>query len=141
MVSKNILVDISPIGTFTFFAYVFNDEEGKVGFGLFPNDGPCPVIYLLNVHNNKVKIFFNEELIIKICEQSRFSTNERREIFRKFIEYASRMEKKAARLVFRDCKMSFLTESREMVKYKRLYIHYKSSFNLTGDSLASIEPA
>ncbi|QBR13178.1 hypothetical protein [Sphingobacterium sp. CZ-2] len=141
MVSKNILVDISPIGTFTFFAYVFNDEEGRVGFGLFPNDGPSPVIYLLNVQNNRVKIFFNEKLIVQICEQSQFNTNERREIFRKFIEYASKMEKKAARLVFRDCKMSYLTESRDMVKYKRLYIHYKNPLSLTGDQFAANEPA
>ncbi len=141
MVSKNILVDTTNIGTFKFFAYVFNDEEGKVGFGLFPNDGPCPLVYLLNVQGNKIKIFFNDDLIMRICEQSKFSTNERRELFRQFLDYASKMEKKAARLVFRDSKMSYLAESREMVRYKRLYIHYKNPMSFMGDHVAANEPA
>lgn len=133
MLSKNILVDSSVIGTVKFYAYVFNDESGRVGFGLFPNDGSEPIVYLLNVQGSRIKIFFNERIILLICQQSRFSTNERRNFFREFLDFATSMEKKAARLVFRDNKMTYMADTREMIKYKRLYIHYKSPVSSKDD--------
>ena len=125
MVTKNILVDSALIGTVHFYAYVFNTDNATIGFGLFPNNGPRPIFYLLNPIGNKITLHFDEELILKICQQSRFSTHERRMLFREFLDYATKMEKKAAQLVFRETKMNYLADSREMVKYKRMYVHFK----------------
>ena len=130
MITKNILVDSAPVGTFHFYAYVFNTDDGVIGFGLFPNDGPKPICYLLNRQSNKVTLHFDEELILYICQQSQYSTMEKRMLFKEFLEYATKMEKKAARLLFRDIKVDYLADSREMVKYKRMYIHFPGSMAL-----------
>src|SRR5690606_40125126 len=124
MVSKNILVDSALIGTVHFYAYVFNTEDGVIGFGLFPNDGPRPIFYLLHEKGAKTTLRFDEELILWICEQSRFSTQERRRLFKSFLEYSSSLEQKIAKLIFRDLKMAYLADSREVVRYKRMYVHY-----------------
>ena len=124
MITKNILVDSTLVGTVHFYAYVFNTDDGVIGFGLFPNDGPRPICYLLNRQGNKVTLHFDEEIIQMICQQSKFSTMEKRILFKEFLDYATKMEKKAARLLFRDIKVNYLADSREMVKYKRMYIHY-----------------
>jgi len=127
MISKNILVDSALVGTIHFYAYVFNTDDGITGFGLFPNNGPRPIFYLLNPQGNKISLHFDEELILMVCQQSQFSTLERRRLFREFLDYATKMERKAARLVFRDTKMNYLADSREMVKYKRMYVHFSNS--------------
>ena len=124
MVSKNILVDSALIGTVHFYAYVFNDENGVIGFGLFPNDGPHPIFYVLHEKKTKTTLRFNDELILWICQQSQFSTQERRVLFKKFLEYSSSIEQKVAKLIFRDLKMAYLADSREVVRYKRMYVHY-----------------
>lgn len=131
MISKNILVDSALIGTIHFYAYVFNTDDGVTGFGFFPNNGPRPIFYLLNCSGNKISLHFDEELIMMICQQSKFGTQEKRMLFTEFLDYASRMERKAARLVFRDSKMNYLADSREMVKYKRMYVHYKDPLQTT----------
>ncbi len=127
MVTKNILVDSALIGTMHFYAYVFNTDNGVIGFGLFPNNSARPIFYLLNSHGTRITLHFDEELILNVCQQSSFSTHERRLLFREFLDFATKMEKKAAQLVFRDTKMNYLADSREMVKYKRMYVHYKDS--------------
>lgn len=134
MITKNILVDSALVGTVHFYAYVFNTDDGVIGFGLFPNDGPHPICYLLNRQGNKVTLHFDEDIILYICQQSRFSTMEKRTLFKEFLDYATKMEKKAARLVFRDVKVNYLADSREMVKYKRLYIHYTDQFSSSKNS-------
>ena len=126
MISKNILVDTTLIGTIQFYTYVFNDQEGKIGFGLFPNNSPDPLVYLLNIKDSKLKLFYNDDLILWICIQSQFKTEERRSLFKIFLDYVSKMEKKAANMIFKDKKMTYLADSREMLKYKRLYIHYNN---------------
>ena len=127
MVTKNILVESALIGTIHFYAYVFNTDNGVIGFGLFPNNSPRPIFYLLNSHGTRISLHFDEDLILNVCQQSNFSTHERRMLFREFLDFATKMEKKAAQLVFRDTKMNYLADSREMVKYKRMYVHYKDS--------------
>ncbi|MGO1595220.1 MAG: hypothetical protein ACTHZ1_04205 [Sphingobacterium sp.] len=124
MVSKNILVDSALIGTVHFYAYVFNTKDGVIGFGLFPDDGPRPIFYVLHEKGAKTTLRFDEELIHRICEQSRFSTQERRMLFKNFLEYSSSLEHKIAKLIFKDLKMAHLADSREVVRYKRLYVHY-----------------
>lgn len=127
MVTKNILVDSALIGTIHFYAYVFNTDNGVIGFGLFPNNSPRPIFYLLNSQGTKITLHFDEELILKVCQQSNFSTHERRMLFREFLDFSTKMEKKAAQLVFRDTKMNYLADSREMVKYKRMYVHFRDT--------------
>lgn len=124
MISKNILVDSAVIGTVHFYAYVFNNDEGMIGFGLFPDDGPRPIFYLLHEKGAKTTLHFDDELILWICEQSRFTTRERRMLFKEFLEYSSSLEYKMSRLIFRDLKMAYLADSREVVRYKRMYVHY-----------------
>jgi len=127
ILSKNILIDSTLIGTIQFYAYVFNNEAGKIGFGLFPNDGPKPIVYLLNDQGTKISLLFEEDIILKICQQSHYSTAERRLLFKEFLDYVTIMEKKASRMIFKDTKMTYLGDSREVLKYKRLYVHYENS--------------
>lgn len=127
MLSKNILIDSTLIGTIQFYAYVFNNEAGKIGFGLFPNDGPKPIVCLLNEQGNKISLLFEEDIILKICQQSNYTTAERRVLFKEFLDYVTIMEKKASRMIFKDTKMTYLGDSREVLKYKRLYVHYENS--------------
>lgn len=124
MVSKNILVDSAVIGTVHFYAYVFNNVDGVIGFGLFPNDGPNPIFYVLHEKGAKTTLRFDDELILQICEQSEFSTQQRRILFKEFLTYSSSLEQKMAKLIFRDLKMAYLADSREVVRYKRMYIHF-----------------
>src|SRR5690606_36707836 len=112
MITKNILVESAWIGTMHFYAYVFNTDSGVIGFGLFPNNSARPIFYLLNSHGTKITLHFDEELILNVCQQSSFSTDERRLLFREFLDFATQMEKKAAQLVFRDTKMNYLADSR-----------------------------
>ncbi|MGJ1205035.1 hypothetical protein [Sphingobacterium lactis] len=126
MVSKNILVDTTLIGTLQFYVYVFNTETGAIGFGMFINDGPKPIFYLLNGNGSRITLNFDDEQILWLCQQSTFSTDERRMLFKEFLAYATKMEKKAANLVFRDAKMNYLSESREIIRYKRMYVHFQN---------------
>ncbi|MGM1429618.1 hypothetical protein ACS126_10200 [Sphingobacterium lactis] len=126
MVSKNILVDTTLIGTLQFYVYVFNTETGVIGFGMFINDGPKPIFYLLNGNGSRITLNFDDEQILWLCQQSTFSTDERRMLFKEFLAYATKMEKKAANLVFRDAKMNYLSESREIIRYKRMYVHFQN---------------
>ncbi len=127
MITKNILVDSALVGTIHFYAYVFNTVDGVRGFGLFPNNGPKPIFYLLNPNGNKTTLHFDDDLILWLCKQSKFSTQERRLLFREFLDYATQMERKAAKLIFRDSKMVYLADSREVIKYKRMYVHFQET--------------
>ncbi len=125
MFSKNILVESALVGTIHFYAYVFNNPQGLIGFGIFPNNGPQPIVYFLNKKSNRISLHFDEEMIIQMCEKSTFSTMERRLLFKNFLDFVIRMEGKAADIVFKGAKMTYLSSSREVVKYKRMYIHCK----------------
>lgn len=125
MISKNILVDSALIGTIHFYAYVFNNYDGQIGFGLFTNDGPKPIVYFLRSKTSRTTLHFDDEIIFWLCDQSEFSTQERRHLFKEFLDFAIRMERKAAEMIFKDVKMTTLSDSREIIKYKRLYIHYQ----------------
>lgn len=134
MFSKNILVESALVGTIHFYAYVFNNPQGLIGFGIFPNNGPHPIVYFLNKKSNRISLHFDEEMIIQMCEKSTFTTTERRLLFKKFLDFVIRLEEKAADIVFKGAKMTYLSNSREIVKYKRIYIHCKKGLSRQASS-------
>ncbi len=125
MVSKNILVDSAMIGTIHFYAYIFNNHDGQIGFGLFTNDGPDPIVYFLHSKSHRTTLHFDDDIILWLGEQSEFNTQQRRTLFKEFLDFAIRMERKAAEVIFKDLKMTNLSDSREIIKYKRMYIHFQ----------------
>ncbi|MFZ4263718.1 hypothetical protein ACFRAE_16895 [Sphingobacterium sp. HJSM2_6] len=136
MISKNIFVGSCFIGSLQFYTYLFNDEIGDVGLGLFINDREYPLYYIINTKTNKVHISLDEQQFFEICKQSKFSVSERRGIFQEFMKYMQEMEHLGAKLMFKNEKIKYLSSSREMLKYKRIYIHYNE---LKGDFTAILQ--
>lgn len=124
MISKNIFVGSSFIGSLQFSTYLFNNEKGEVGLGIFVNDRNYPLYHIMNAKPNKINISLDEEQFVEICRKSVFSVSERRVIFQDFVKYIQEMELLGSKLMFKRDKVKFLSSSREILKYKRIYIHY-----------------
>ncbi len=124
MISKNIFVGSSFIGSLQFSTYLFNNEKGEVGLGIFVNDRNYPLYHIMNAKPNKINISLDEEQFVEICRKSVFSVSERKVIFQDFVKYIQEMELLGSKLMFKRDKVKFLSSSREILKYKRIYIHY-----------------
>ena len=122
MCTKIIFVDTRVIGKISFDCYIFNNELGRIGFGIFINNGPQPMISFIKEYGNRISVDFDEQSIQGIADNSTFSLAKRTKIFNEFIAYVREMEERAFRLVFRDAEMVYIADSRKIADYRVLYL-------------------
>lgn len=122
MYTKLISIDNQRIGTVDFYAYVVKIGEDQVGFALFMNDMETPLVCFKRDSPKTVNFQIDEEQFVWILQNSKFTSEERIEIYKNFECFLRSMEQKAVNYIFKDTKMTYVSNSRDLVRYKQRYI-------------------
>src|SRR5690606_20524056 len=122
MLHKLICLDNLQIGTVYFSAFVVNLDGGNTGFALYINQESDPIFIFRKEKKNEVSFHVNEEQFFWIVKNSQFSPGERQDFFAEFVEFLRLMEDKVSNYVFKREKLIRFTNSRDIVRYKYLYL-------------------
>jgi thiamine kinase-like enzyme len=122
MLHKLICLENLQIGTVHFSAFVVNLDGGNTGFALFINQENDPIFIFRKEKKNEVSFHVNEEQFFWIVKNSQFTPGERQNFFAEFVEFLRLMEEKVSNYVFKREKLIRFTNSRDIVRYKYLYL-------------------
>lgn len=122
MLHKLICLENLQIGTVHFSAFVVNLDGGNTGFALFINQQNDPIFIFRKEKKNEVSFHVNEEQFFWIVKNSQFTAGERRVFFAEFVDFLRLMEDKVSNYVFKHEKLIRFTNSRDIVRYKYLYL-------------------
>ncbi len=122
MLHKLICLENLQIGTVHFSAFVVNLDGGNTGFALFINQQNDPIFIFRKEKKNEVSFHVNEEQFFWIVKNSQFTAGERQVFFAEFVDFLRLMEDKVSNYVFKHEKLIRFTNSRDIVRYKYLYL-------------------
>ncbi|MFZ4860950.1 hypothetical protein ACL9RF_02060 [Sphingobacterium sp. Mn56C] len=119
-----ILVDSVQIGVFLFLGYIIEGPNKECGFAIYISDADRPVLWMLkDTDGNKVTIHLDEDIIAHIATKSKSDFTQRKQNFKKILDFIVSSEKKAAYMVFKGMEMEYFSDTKLLAKAKSKYIH------------------
>lgn len=122
MFTKLIVIDTQKIGTVHFQAFVVNIREEEVGFAIFMNEIETPLLYFYRDGEESITFKIDNEQFLGIVKNSKFSSQERKELYKEFEFFLRTMEERATAYLFRNAVVKYITNSRDIIRYKNYYI-------------------
>ncbi|MFD1770586.1 hypothetical protein [Sphingobacterium suaedae] len=122
MFTKLIAIDDQKIGTVHFYAFVVKIDHDEVGFALFMNNLPSPLLYFKKEGKDHVNFKIDNELFLWIVKNSKFSRDERKQLYADFEFFLRAMEQRAKAYLFKNAQVQYISNSRDIIRYKNYYI-------------------
>ena len=122
MFDKLIAVDNQKIGTIHFYAFVIELEKDEVGFAIFMDDSCTPLLYFFRDGIDSITFKINTDQFITIVKNSTFPIEIRKELYKEFEFFLRTMEERATAYLFKSAKVKYISNSREIIRYKNYYI-------------------
>jgi len=127
MFTKLIAIDDQQIGTVHFYAYVIKLQDDEVGFALFMNELETPLLYFYREGKDSITFKIDNTQFLGIVKNSKFSKEERKELYQEFEFFLRTMEERATAYLFKDATVKYITNSRDIIRYKNYYISAKTN--------------
>lgn len=122
MFTKLIAVDDQKIGTVHFYAFVIKIEKDDIGFAIFMDEMPTPLLYFYRDGVNSITFKIDNEQFLSIVKKSKFTSEERKELYNEFEFFLRTMEERATAYLFKNAVVKYITNSRDIIRYKNYYI-------------------
>ncbi|MBD1425370.1 hypothetical protein [Sphingobacterium arenae] len=122
MFTKLISVDNQKIGTVDFYAYVIKIQNDEVGFAIFIDELPTPLLYFYRDSIDSITFKIDNEQFLGIVKNSKFPSEMRKELYKEFEFFLRTMEQRATAYLFKNATVKYITNSRDIIRYKNYYI-------------------
>ncbi|TDS11784.1 hypothetical protein [Sphingobacterium paludis] len=122
MFAKLIAIDSQKIGTVYFHAFVVKMDKEEVGFAMYINDLPVPLLYFSRDQPDSITFKINNEQFLSIVKNSKFNRDERKSLYKDFEFFLRIMEERATAYIFKTATVKYITNSRDIIRYKNYYI-------------------
>ncbi len=122
MFTKLIAVDDQKIGTVHFHAFVIKIQKDEVGFAIFMNELPTPLLYFYRDSINSITFKIDNDQFLGIVKNSKFTSEVRKELYKEFEFFLRTMEERATAYLFKNATVKYITNSRDIIRYKNYYI-------------------
>lgn len=122
MFTKLIAIDDQKIGTVHFYAYVVKIDVDDVGFAIFMDNMGTPLLYFSKKGVNTVNFKIDNDQFLWIVKNSKFSKSERKLLYQEFEFFLRAMEQRAKAYLFKNATVHYISNSRDIVRYKNHYI-------------------
>ncbi|WDF67376.1 hypothetical protein PQ465_13785 [Sphingobacterium oryzagri] len=122
MFTKLIAIDNQLIGTVHFHAFVVNLGGDDVGFALFMNDLPDPLLYFSKEGTDQVNFTIDNQQFLWIVKNSKFTREDRKRFYDQFEFFLRAMEQRAKAYLFKNSTVQYISNSRDIIRYKNYYI-------------------
>lgn len=122
MFTKLIAIDNQLIGTVHFHAFVVNFANHDVGFALFMNDFPKPLLYFSKETIDRVNFNIDNDQFLWIVKNSKFTREDRKKFYDQFEFFLRAMEQRAKAYLFKNSTVKYISNSRDIIRYKNYYI-------------------
>ncbi|PRD47175.1 hypothetical protein [Sphingobacterium haloxyli] len=122
MFTKLIAIDDQKIGTVHFHAYIIKIQEDEVSFAIFMDELRTPLLYFYRDSINSVSFKIDNEQFLGIVRNSKFTGEERKELYKEFEFFLRTMEERATAYLFKTATVKYITNSRDIIRYKNYYI-------------------
>lgn len=122
MFTKLIVIDNQKIGTVDFHAFVVKIGEDEIGFAIFMNELTTPLLYFYRDGVDSITFKIDNEQFLGIVKNSKFTREERIELYKEFEFFLRTMEERATAYLFKNASVKYITNSREIIRYKNYYI-------------------
>ncbi|HLT87596.1 MAG TPA: hypothetical protein VKZ57_08400 [Sphingobacterium sp.] len=122
MFTKLIAVDNQKIGTVHFYAFVIKIQDDEVGFAIFMNELPTPLLYFYRDSINSITFKIDNDQFLGIVKNSKFTSEVRKELYKEFEFFLRTMEERATAYLFKNAEVKYITNSRDIIRYKNYYI-------------------
>lgn len=118
-----IFVDATNIGLFYFRAFIFENDQHEVCFGIFLDDHTSPLIWFEQTKENSVALHIDYNLAQLIRDHSQSDRKQRSINFKEFMRFVKDSERVASKMVFRGKHIEFLSKSLGLADIKRNYVN------------------
>ena len=122
MFAKLIAIDSEKIGTLHFHAFVVKMDKEEVGFAIYIDDLSSPLLYFCRDKPDSITFKINNDQFLSIVKNSKFSRDERTCLYKDFEFFLRAMEERATAYIFKNAKVKYITNSRDIIRYKNYYI-------------------
>ncbi|RZF61767.1 hypothetical protein [Sphingobacterium corticibacterium] len=122
MFTKLIAIDDQKIGTVHFHAFVIKIKEDEVGFAIFLNELTTPLLYFYRDGIDSITFKIDNEQFMAIVKNSKFTKEIRKELYKDFEFFLRTMEERATAYLFKNVAVKYITNSRDIIRYKNYYI-------------------
>ncbi len=122
MFTKLIAIDDQKIGTVHFHAFVIKIQEDEVGFAIFLNELTTPLLYFYRDGIDSITFKIDNEQFMAIVKNSKFTKEIRKELYKDFEFFLRTMEERATAYLFKNVAVKYITNSRDIIRYKNYYI-------------------
>ncbi|PRD56407.1 hypothetical protein [Sphingobacterium gobiense] len=122
MFTKLIAIDDQKIGTVHFYAYVIKIQEDEVSLAIFMDELRTPLLYFYRDSMNSVTFKIDNEQFLGIVKNSKFTSEVRKELYKEFEFFLRTMEERATAYLFKTAAVKYITNSRDIIRYKNYYI-------------------
>ncbi|MBD1432474.1 hypothetical protein H8B06_06540 [Sphingobacterium sp. DN00404] len=122
MFTKLIAVDNQKIGTVDFHAFVIKIKKDEVGFAIFIDELPTPLLYFYRDGIDSITFKIDNDQFLHIVKNSKFTSEIRKELYKEFEFFLRTMEERATAYLFKNATVKYITNSRDIIRYKNYYI-------------------
>ncbi|NGM63725.1 hypothetical protein [Sphingobacterium sp. SGR-19] len=122
MFTKLIAVDDQKIGTVHFHAFVIKIQDDEVGFAIFMDELPTPLLYFYRDSIDSITFKIDNDQFLAIVKNSKFTSEVRKELYKEFEFFLRTMEERATAYLFKNAAIKYITNSRDIIRYKNYYI-------------------
>lgn len=122
MFTKLIAVDDQKVGTIHFYAFFIKIPEEEVGFAIFMNELTVPLLYFYRDGTDSITFKIDNEQFLSIVRNSKFTQETRKELYKEFEFFLRTMEERATAYLFKNATVKYITNSRDIIRYKNYYI-------------------
>lgn len=118
-----IFVDATNIGLFYFRAFIFENNQQEVCFGIFLDDHDSPLIWFEQTREDSVALHIDYNLAQLIRDNTQSDKKQRSRNFKEFMHFVKDSERIASRMVFRGKNIEFLSKSMTLADIKKNYVN------------------
>ncbi|KGE13123.1 hypothetical protein [Sphingobacterium deserti] len=122
MFAKLIAIDSQKIGTVNFHAYVVKMDKEEIGFAIYIDDLPSPLLYFCKDNPDSITFRINNDQFLSIVKNSKFNKDERKCLYKDFEFFLRAMEERATAYIFKNATVKYISNSRDIIRYKNYYI-------------------